>query len=185
MTEESSQREEELEVEEKNAPPAATVEEESEDSYKDKYFRILAELENQRKRLQREKIESIKFVLADTVLDFLQPLDNFETALFYAENSSPEVKQWAVGFEMIVSQFKEALAKHGFESFESLGKMFHPGEHEAVEVVEDATQEEGLIVKELQKGWKTKDRVVRPARVHVVKHPKAAPVEQQEPIQEA
>ena len=75
--------------------------------WKDKYFRALAETENTRKRLQKEKIESQSFAIQDVVLDFLQPLDHLEQALNASQNASDEVKHWAIGFRMILQQLKQ------------------------------------------------------------------------------
>lgn len=135
----------------------------------DKYLRLLAESENARKRMQKERQELTKYAVENVISEFLNPLDSFEKALKFAESGSEEVKRWAIGFEMILGQFKQVLANHGVEEYESLGKHFDPHFHEALEVVETNDYKPGIIVHEFAKGYKIGDRVVRVARVKVAK----------------
>ncbi|MBU6446943.1 MAG: nucleotide exchange factor GrpE, partial [Verrucomicrobia bacterium] len=114
----------------------AKPEESVEENWKDKYLRALAEQENMRKRVQKEKHEMVNFGIENAISEFLGAIDNFENALRFAENGSKEVKNWAIGFEMILSQFKEVLHNHGIVSFHSEGNTFDPQYHEAVEIVE-------------------------------------------------
>src|SRR5579859_4387618 len=107
-----------------------------EENFKDKYFRLLAETENMRKRVQKEKQEMIRFGIENAIAEFLPTIDNFENALRFADQASGEVKSWAVGFQMILSQFKEVLHNHGIIAFHSEGNSFDPLYHEAVEIVE-------------------------------------------------
>lgn len=153
-------------------------------SFKDKYLRTLAEMENMRKRLQKEKEESIRFAVESTIVDFLSPLDNFENALKLAENSSPEIKKWAIGFEMILSQFKEVLHSNGIIAFHSQGTYFDPSMHDAMEIVETKEIEDGKILDEFTKGYKTQFRVIRPAGVKVAKKPKEITALKEEKIKE-
>ncbi len=142
-----------------------------EDNWKDKYLRALAEQENMRKRIQKEKTEMVAFGIENAISEFLGAIDNFENALRFAENGSKEVKNWAVGFEMILSQFKEVLLNHGIVSFHSEGNTFNPDCHEAVEIVETIEHPDGMIMHEFSKGYKSSTRTIRPARVKVAKHP--------------
>src|SRR5579872_6417717 len=103
--------------------PAAPPEE----NWKDKYLRALAEQENMRKRVQKEKQEMARFGIENAISEFLPAIDNFENALRFAANASGEVKTWATGFEMLLSQFKEVLHNHGIVSFHSEGNTFDPG----------------------------------------------------------
>lgn len=140
------------------------------DNYKDKYLRLLAETENMRKRMSREKQDSVKYSLDNIVCDFLIPLDNLENALKYTKGDSvsPEVKNWAFGFEMIVNQFKEALSQHGVTAFESVGQAFDPLKHQALETIESEGPSD-IVLEECLKGYKREDRIIRPARVKVSK----------------
>lgn len=137
--------------------------------YKDKYLRVLAESENARKRLQKEKQEMTRYAIENVIAEFLHPLDNLEKALSMAQNMTDDVKNWAFGFQMILSQFKDVLAANGVIAIESVGTHFDPHLHEAVEVVETDDQEPGTVIEESMRGYKMGDRTIRPARVKVVK----------------
>lgn len=157
-------------TEETSIPPL-----QEEESWKDKYLRALAEQENMRKRIQKEKHEMVAFGIENAISEFLGAIDNFENALRFAENGSKEVKSWATGFEMILSQFKEILHNHGIVSFHSEGNTFDPEYHEAVEIVETAEHPDGTIMHEFTKGYKSSTRTIRPARVKVAKLPQITP----------
>ena len=135
--------------------------------WKDKYFRALAEVENTRKRLTKEKLESQGFAIQNVVVDFLQPFDHFEQALKAAEQASGEVKHWAMGFEMILQQMKQVLADHGVQALDSLNHPFDPHQHEAIETEETPEVPAGMVVQEFIRGYKMGNRVIRPARVKV------------------
>ncbi len=147
------------------------TEETAEENWKDKYLRALAEQENMRKRIQREKQEMVCFGIENAIAEFLPAIDNFENALRFAENAEGTVKNWAMGFEMILSQFKEVLHNHGIVSFHSEGNTFDPQHHEAVEIIETTEHPDSLILHEFTKGYKSTTRTIRPARVKVAKHP--------------
>ena|SRR3990167_761429 len=138
---------------------------------KDKYLRLLAEMENTRKRLQKEKVETAKFAVENVITEFLVPMDNFEKALNFTVNMSSEVSNWAKGFQMILEQFKEVLASHNISSFSSQGQLFDPRFHEALETEETDSHPDGEILQEYAKGYKSKDRTIRPARVKVATKP--------------
>jgi molecular chaperone GrpE len=137
--------------------------------WKDKYFRALAEMENMRKRMQKERQEMARFSIENAIGEFLPAIDNLENALRFVETAGGEVKNWAIGFEMILSQFKEVLHNHGIVSYHSEGNMFSAELHEAVEIVETEDFPDGTILHEFTKGYKSASRTVRPARVKVAK----------------
>lgn len=147
------------------------------EDWKDKYLRALAEQENMRKRIGREKQEMARFGIENVISEFLPAIDNFENALRFAESAAGEVKNWAMGFEMILSQFKEVLHNHGIVSFHSEGNTFDPELHEAVEIVETTEYPDNTIMHEFTKGYKSAHRTVRPARVKVAKHPQTIAAE--------
>ena len=138
---------------------------------KDKYLRILAESENVRKRLQKERQELIQYAIQNVIVDFLNPIDHFENALSFSQQASDEVKHWASGFQMILNQFKDVLASNGVSTIRSEGTSFDPNFHEAIEMVETADHLPGTVVEENLKGYKMGDRTIRPARVKVAKDP--------------
>lgn len=145
----------------------------------EKNLRLLAEMENSKKRLMKEKQEMTRFGIENVIADFLTPMDNLENALKFAHQMSEETRNWARGFEMILSQFKEVLTNHGVSSFDSMGTPFDPHMHEAVEIEETTNAPEGQILQEFVKGYKSAQRTLRPARVKVAKAPGSANQEAQ------
>lgn len=138
--------------------------------YKDKYLRLLADVENTRKRMQKEKLESMRYAIENVLADILSPVDSLEGALKVADQMSDDVKNWAMGFQMILTQFKNILEENGVVAFTSEGELFDPHKHEAVEVEETDQADEGTILKEFVKGYRCGDHVIRPARVKVAKN---------------
>ncbi|MBN2479942.1 MAG: nucleotide exchange factor GrpE [Parachlamydiales bacterium] len=134
-----------------------------------KYLRLLAEMENSRKRMQKEKSEALVFAMENVIVEFLPIIDNFENALAFADKTEGEVKNWAIGFQMILSQLKDVLHNHNIVAFHSVGNMFDPHCHEAMEIVETNDYPDGSIIEELAKGYKSSNRTIRPARVKVAK----------------
>jgi molecular chaperone GrpE len=138
--------------------------------YKDKYLRLLADADNSRKRLQKEKQELTRYATESLIVDFLSPLDNLENALRFAQEMSEEVRNWAFGFQMILAQFKDILAQNGVASVISEGQSFDPHVHEAVEMIETDCHPSGTIIEECTRGYKMGERTIRPARVKVAKN---------------
>jgi molecular chaperone GrpE len=134
---------------------------------KDKYLRLLAESENMRKRLHKEKQEMMALAREQLLAEFLGPIDHMEKALNYTEQMSDEIKHWSLGFQMILTQFKDVLAVHGVQSFDSVGTHFDPHLHEAVETEERSDIPPGEVIGEFLKGYKMGNRTIRPARVKV------------------
>lgn len=151
-------------------PPKEVPFEKEAKEFKDKYLRALAEMENLKKRLYKEKDEETRFAIEKTIIEFLHPLDNFENALKFADSSSPEVKNWCSGFHMIIAQFKEVLLNHGVTAYHALGNNFDPHLHEAMEVEETNEVPDGKILEEFIKGYKANNRVIRPAKVKVARN---------------
>lgn len=143
------------------------------EEYKDKYLRLLAEMDNTRKRMQKEKQEAVRFAVENALSDFLKPIDNLENALSSTEHMSKEVLNWAQGFQMITQQFKEALKQHGIAAFSSDGNMFDPNLHYAIETKETEEIPEGTILQEFIKGYKSSSRTIRPAHVKVAVLPES------------
>lgn len=139
--------------------------------YKDKYLRSLAEMDNVRKRMQKERQELVQQAAGNIVVEFLNPIDHMENALKFTQQMSPEVKHWAVGFQMILNQFKDVLTGHGVLAFTSEGTPFDPHRHEAIEVLETYDYPPDTVVEEHLRGYKMGEKVIRPARVKVSKAP--------------
>ena len=122
--------------------------------------------------MQKERQDMTKFAVDNLISDFLDPLDNFEKALSFKDQMSEEVRNWSMGFEMILTQLKDVLTQHGVEAFDAKDQMFDPHLHEAVEVEETEKHQEGTILEVFVKGYKSGDRTIRAAKVKVAKPPK-------------
>lgn len=137
----------------------------------EKNLRLLAEMENARKRMQKDKHDTTRFAIENMIGEFLTPLDNFENAFSFTQQASEEVQNWAKGFEMILTQFKDVLASHNVTPFSSEGNHFNPHLHEVIEIEETEMHEEGTVIQEFVRGYKCGDRILRPAKVKVAKKP--------------
>jgi molecular chaperone GrpE len=142
-----------------------------EEDYKQKYLQLLADAENLRKRVHKEQQQTTRFVIENTIIEFLPALDNLENALQFSKQSSEEIQNWMQGFWMILSQFKEVLHKHGITTFHAVGSHYDPHLHEAVEIEETHEHPDGMILEEYVKGYKSPYRTLRPAHVKVAKKP--------------
>ena len=149
--------------------PCSSDEESKE--YKDKYLRLLAEIDNTRKRMQKEKQEMTRFAVENALSELLEPIDNMENALKFTQQMSEETRNWAMGFQMILGQFQEVLSTNGITAFLSEGMVFDPTRHHAIETEETQELLDGTIMKEFVKGYASKERTVRPARVKVAVAP--------------
>jgi len=129
-------------------------------------LRLQADFENYKRRVQLDKQAAEKYRSQSLVSDILPALDNFERAM-QVEASDEQMKSLLQGMEMVYRQLLEALTKEGVEAIEAVGKQFDPHEHQAVMQVEDSEFESNAVVEEFQKGYKLKDRVIRPSMVKV------------------
>jgi len=131
--------------------------------------RQLADLDNARKRIERERREDTARITVHVIEPLLPVLDAFERAL--ASHSDPEYADYRKGFELIYRQLLEALGRFGVERIEALGRPFDPHVHQAVERVESNEYEDGTVVEDLRHGYKLRERVLRPALVRVAFRP--------------
>jgi molecular chaperone GrpE len=131
--------------------------------------RQLADLDNARKRIERERREDAARITAHVIEPMLPVLDAFERAL--AAHSDPAYEEYRKGFELIYRQLLEALGRFGVERIEALGRPFDPHVHQAVERVESSEHEDGTVVEDLRHGYKLRERVLRPALVRVAFRP--------------
>ena len=148
---------------------------------KEEKIRVLAEMENLRKRFDREKIDSIKYGSVNFARDILSPGDHLERALsaINQEEEHPQsIKNLIEGLLMVKKELSTALEKNGITKIESLDKKFDPNLHQAMMEIENNDLDEGIVVQEIQTGYMMHDRLLRPAMVGVSKKPqKAAEVE--------
>lgn len=132
----------------------------------DQLLRNQAELENFKKRMNDERIKDNKYRSQSLATAILPALDTFERAMAVSTDKV-DVKDFLIGFEMIHKQFVESLASEGVEIIEAEGQPFDPNLHQAVMQEEEEGVEAGIVLAEMQKGYKLKDRVIRPAMVKV------------------
>lgn len=140
----------------------------------DKYLRVHADFENTKKRLEREKLQAIEYSLEKFAQDLLPALDSLDMALAAVSKEDIDAKEaleeLKKGIELTIDQFIKAFNKNGIEVIEiEEGGEFNPHLHEALLQVEDAKKKAGEIVQVIQKGYKYKERILRPAKVSVAK----------------
>ena len=144
-------------------------------SLKEDKIRVLAEMENLRKRFDREKIDSIKYGSVNFARDILSPGDNLERALsaINQEEDHPQsIKNLIEGLKMVQKELSNALEKNGISKIISMNEKFDPNLHQAMMEVERDDLDEGIVVQEIQTGYMMHDRLLRPAMVGVSKKPK-------------
>ncbi|HEX7319592.1 MAG TPA: nucleotide exchange factor GrpE [bacterium] len=135
---------------------------------KDKYLRSVADMDNYRKRMDKEMDEHKKYSKVDFFLKIIPVLENFDRALCGAEMNE-DFESFRKGLEIIDRQFKETLKSLGLKEFSGLGETFDPAKHEAIAVVTVNDKPENTIVEEISKGYVVGDRVIKPAKVMVSK----------------
>jgi molecular chaperone GrpE len=137
-------------------------------SERDSLLRMLADMENARKRGAKEQQEFREYALADALKTLLPILDSFQRAL---QTSAGEKSEFRGGVELIYKQLQDALGKLGLSSISATGKLFDPHLHQAIEMVDTDEVEDHHVVEELQQGYKLKDRLLRPSMVKVARNP--------------
>jgi molecular chaperone GrpE len=148
------------------------------DAYKEQFLRAVADFDNYRKRIERERRELSEYAAADVLRDLLPIIDNFERAL-QASASAPgapvdrstESEAFYRGIELIHKQMLDLLRKRGVTPIDALGADFDPNVHQAVIHEPSEEHREGEVMQELQHGYKLGDRLLRPAMVKVAKRP--------------
>jgi molecular chaperone GrpE len=144
------------------------------DEYKDHWLRAAADLDNFKKRAARERTEAAQYASAALLQKLIPILDNFEMALTATQNAQGEkLASLQAGVAMIHQQFKNALLETGLEEVDASGQPFDPALHEAVSEQESSDVPEGHVLQQLRKGYKLKERLLRPATVVVAKKPAA------------
>jgi molecular chaperone GrpE len=136
------------------------------DSLLDRLARAQAEFENARRRAVKEQQEFRDFASADAIKTLLPVIDSFERAL----QVKSEAGDFRGGVELIYKQLQDALAKVGVRAISAKGEPFDPRYHEAIEMVETTDVPDHEVIDELQRGYKIKDRLLRPAMVRVARN---------------
>ena len=140
--------------------------EEEVNTWKTDYYKVFADMENLKRRLQNEHANTMKFMMQSFIEQLLPVVDNFERSLT-VENPSEEIKNFLKGYEMIYNQLMQVLQSQGVEVIKTEGEEFDPNFHQAVMTVKDDNFKSNMIVEELQRGYKLKDRVIRASLVKV------------------
>ena len=138
------------------------------DQLLDRLARVQAEFENARKRAERERIESREFVTGNVVEQFLPVIDNFELAL----KSKGSAEQLRSGVSLIVKQMEEILNKMQVSAVPAMGEAFDPRIHEALGSVDRDDIPDQHVAEEIRRGYRLKDRLIRPALVRVARNEK-------------
>jgi molecular chaperone GrpE len=140
----------------------------------DRLLRTTADFENFKKRAARERIETAQSAAAALVEKLLPVLDHFEMAQAATQNAGDDkLTPLQSGVAMIQQQLKTVLAESGLEEIDAAGKPFDPALHEAVSQQESSEVPEGHVLQQLRKGYKFRERLLRPATVVVAKKPAA------------
>lgn len=129
-------------------------------------LRLQADFDNYRRRVRLDQEAVEKYRAQSLISDILPALDNFERAL-KVESQDEQMKSLLQGMEMVYRQLLEAVKKEGVEAINAVGQPFDPHLHQAVMQVEDQSSEPNTVIEEFQKGYKLKDRVIRPSMVKV------------------
>ncbi len=139
------------------------------DTLLDRVARLQAEFENARKRSAREQQEFRDYAVTDALKALLPTLDSFERAL---HTSASDKSEFRSGVELIYKQLQDALVKLGLRPIPAKGEPFDPNLHQAIEMVDTEEVEDHHVLEELQRGYKLKDRLLRPSMVRVARNPK-------------
>lgn len=163
----SPSSEDEESVEEVAEPTLEETLQAERDDFEQKWLRVVAELDNVRKRSRREVTETRRFAQADILRSLLEFQDNFERALQSTADSSDTdgPDGFREGVELIFQRFRGVLKDKGVEPMEALGAEFDPNFHEAVGQLPREDTEPGIVIEVVQQGFHYGDLVLRPARV--------------------
>ena len=137
------------------------------EDYKDKYVRILAEFDNARKRMEREKLEFLKYANEDLIVEFLEILDDLERTVAVANEKHQDYDAFLKGVEIVMKHIDDVFKKNGVKPIEAKGKAFDPHCQEILMQEETDVAAEGIVLEEFQKGYMLGEKVVRTAKVKV------------------
>jgi len=177
---ETTETQPKTETKQEQKPPEITKEEfdalmtkaSKADEYFDKLLRVSADYDNYRKRMARERQDTIKFANESLITKLLPVLDNFEAALTAANsNKNVGVESLITGVSMIYNQLKNILLESGVEEINAVNQPFDPSMHEAVCEQETTDVPPGHVLTQIRKGYKLNSKLIRPATVIVAKAP--------------
>lgn len=141
------------------------------EDFKEKYYYLAAEMQNMQRRFDKEKENLLKYGSEKILRDLLDVVDNFERTIgFIKDDQDEKVKNLYVGLDMVNTQFTESLGKHGLKKVEAIGQKFDPNFHEALAQQPSDGKEDMEILQVHQDGYTLNERLIRPAKVVVVKN---------------
>jgi molecular chaperone GrpE len=143
------------------------------DEYRERLLREAADFDNYKKRAARERQDAVTFANERLLQKLMPVLDSFEMALAAAASDGAAAQSLQAGVLMVYNQLKSTLADAGLEEIDARGKAFDPNLHEAVSQQESAEVPEGTVTQQIRKGYKFRNRLVRPAGVIVARKPAA------------
>ena len=160
--------------EEKVTPIKEETPEEKLKTTQDKLLRTMAEMENQRRRFEKEKQEAFEFGGFNFAAESLLLIDNIDRAIVSFKNdeslkNNKDLNKIIDGIEIVKKDLVSIFKKNGIEAIECINKKFDPNFHQAMLELEDNTKEAGTVVQEMQKGYMMKSRLLRPSLVGVTK----------------
>jgi molecular chaperone GrpE len=138
----------------------------------ERWVRERADLENLKKRMERERVETVKFAAERLCKDLLPVVDNLERALEHARDGG-NGQPLQEGVALVLKSLLDVLEHHGVKRIDAQGARFDPTHHEALAHVESAEHEPSVVIEEYQRGYRLHDRLLRPALVSVAKAPAA------------
>ena len=161
-------------VEKENAPPKEETVEDKLKVVQEKLLRTMAEMENQRRRFEKEKNEAFEFGGFNFAGESLSLLDNIDRAIISFKNdenlkNNKDLNKIIDGIEIVKQDLVSIFKKNGITPIECINKKFDPNFHQSMLEVENNTKEPGTVVQEIQKGYMMKDRLLRPSLVGVTK----------------
>ena len=173
-SEDNSKNNKNEQKEKKAAPVKDETPEEKLKTTQEKLLRIMAEMENQRRRFEKEKQEAFEFGGFNFAAESLSLIDNIDRAIisFKSDESlknNKDLNKIIDGIEIVKKDLVSIFKKNGVEQIECINKKFDPNFHQAMLEVENNTKEPGTVVQEMQKGYMMKDRLLRPSLVGVAK----------------
>jgi len=143
-------------------------------SSEEKLLRTMAEMENQRRRFEKERQEAFEFGGFNFARESLSLIDNIDRAIASFKNdekikNNKDLNKIIDGIEIVKNDLLSIFKKNGIELIECINKKFDPNFHQAMLEIEDSTKDHGIVVQEIQKGYMMKDRLLRPSLVGVTK----------------
>ena len=174
LSESTEENQKNEKVEKENAPPKEETVEDKLKVVQEKLLRTMAEMENQRRRFEKEKKEAFEFGGFNFAGESLSLLDNIDRAIISFKNdenlkNNKDLNKIIDGIEIVKQDLVSIFKKNGITPIECVNKKFDPNFHQAMLEIEDNTKEAGTVIQEIQKGFMMKDRLLRPSFVGVTK----------------